>query len=610
MKWNPPLSAGNVVARGLKLPPGIGLLFDRLARRQLVLAVTGFVFTALLEVVALAALLPLMQLLTSNGELSGRSADVAETLGLSTGAQLAGVFAGLVIGAYVLKASFTVAFRWWWTGAIANQQVATSTKIFRYYTRAPYSFHLRRTSSDLVSTASNSVEQVYTSVVGGSLLALAEMVTITAVAATLIVLAPIPAVLAIVFFGVVTIAFQFWVKPRLTRIGEEFIEALTKLLRSAVEAIESIKEVQVRGSGEFFEARYSNARMAAAQAARRRAFLTELPKHVVEVLFILGIGLLAWIAFARDGGADAIAIIALFAAAGFRILPSVVRAMAAFGGIRSGQYPLNKVLVDIRAANLQMAAEAPPGPRLGFSESVALKDVTFRYGASGPDVLKGVTLEIPFGSSVALVGGSGAGKSTLVDLVLGLLDPTEGSIEVDGHDILNRHRAWQDNIGLVPQSVSMLDGTVSENVALANVHEVVDDGRVWQVLRAADLEGVVAAMPGNIRAEVGERGVRFSGGQKQRIGIARALYRRPRILVLDEATSALDNITERKITDTIADLHGSMTTLIVAHRLSTVRHCDQIVFMANGRIVDQGNFEELRSRNSEFAHLVQLGDLT
>ncbi|MBW8172879.1 ABC transporter ATP-binding protein/permease [Ornithinimicrobium sp. Arc0846-15] len=609
MKFAIPSSPGNAAARGLSLPAGVGVLFDRAARRKLSLAVIGLVVTGLLEIVALLSILPLMQLLSGAQDLTGWPASVGDFFGASSTGQLAGFFAVLVIGAYTIKAVFTVAFRWWFSGVMADQEVATAAKLFRYYTRAPYPLHLRRTSSELVSIVNSSVSTVYGSVVAGSLMGLAELVTIFSIATVLLVLAPIPALVAVAFFGVVSFVFQLWSRPRLATAGEVFIRALQDALRSAVEAIETIKEVQVRGSGDFFEERYSSAREASAQAARRKAFYTEFPKYVMEVLFVLGIGLLTWVAFASTGS-DALAIVALFAAAGFRVLPSVVRAIASFGMVRSGEYPLRQVIADVRLSDALEAGQQHRGPKLKFEDSLAIAEVSFRYAAEAREVLRGVSIDIPFGASVALVGSSGAGKSTLVDLVLGLLEPTAGRIEVDGVNISERQRSWQDNIGLVPQSVALLEGSVRENVALASLDEEIDDDRVWEVLRAADLHTIVQDMPGGLGAPVGERGVRFSGGQKQRIGIARALYRNPRILVLDEATSALDNATERKITDTILGLRGSMTVLVVAHRLSTVKRCDQIVFMNNGQIDARGTFDELNDRNPEFAHLVSLGALT
>jgi ABC-type multidrug transport system fused ATPase/permease subunit len=210
---------------------------------------------------------------------------------------------------------------------------------------------------------------------------------------------------------------------------------------------------------------------------------------------------------------------------------------------------------------------------------------------------------------MALVGGSGAGKTTLVDVVLGLHDPREGEVTVDGTPIVGRKARWQLNLGYVPQDVYILDATLAENIAFDQEREDIDEGLLWEAVQKAQLEDVVRGLSAGLDTPVGEKGTRLSGGQRQRVGIARALYRRPALLVLDEATSALDNETESRISGTIRALRGEVTVVIVAHRLSTVRLSDQIVFLKNGRVQATGSFDDVRAANAEFAHLVELGSL-
>ena len=238
---------------------------------------------------------------------------------------------------------------------------------------------------------------------------------------------------------------------------------------------------------------------------------------------------------------------------------------------------------------------------------VTVRGLTFAY-ADQPDtlVLRGVDLDIRAGRTVAVVGSSGAGKSTFIDILLGLHRPLDGEVTAGGTSIFANLPAWQRALAVVPQDVMLLDETLRANIAF---DEEVDDERLSEAVARAQLNDLVRGLPEGLDTEVGERGVRLSGGQRQRIGIARALYRRPAMLVLDEATSALDNETERRLTDTIESLRGTMTMVIVAHRLSTVRHCDQLIFMSQGRVATVGTFDEVAAANAEFAHLVALGQL-
>jgi ABC-type multidrug transport system fused ATPase/permease subunit len=210
---------------------------------------------------------------------------------------------------------------------------------------------------------------------------------------------------------------------------------------------------------------------------------------------------------------------------------------------------------------------------------------------------------------VALVGASGAGKSTIVDLVLGLHRPTGGRITVDGVDIAESIPTWQRTLGLVPQDVYLIDESLRSNVAFGEVADDIDEARIIEAVTRAQLDDLIASLPDGLDTFVGERGIRLSGGQRQRIGIARALYSRPQVLILDEATSALDNETERLITETIEALRGDMTIIVVAHRLSTVRNCDLVVFLSQGRVEVEGTFDEVRAGSAEFANLVALGTL-
>ena len=246
--------------------------------------------------------------------------------------------------------------------------------------------------------------------------------------------------------------------------------------------------------------------------------------------------------------------------------------------------------------------------KVRLHQALELRGVRFSYDP-GVEVLRGINLVIPKGTSLALVGGSGAGKTTLVDVMAGFHQPFAGQVLRDGVDIQEDLGAWQAGVAIVPQNVYLSTGTMRENIAFGVEPDLVDEERLLRVVAQAQLDEVLEHLGQGIDEKIGEAGDRLSGGQRQRIGVARALYADPTFLILDEATSALDNETERRVTDTVRALSGVVTTVIVAHRLSTVKHCDQIAFMRHGEVVVAGTFEEVRAASAEFEHLVQLGNL-
>jgi ABC-type multidrug transport system fused ATPase/permease subunit len=334
-------------------------------------------------------------------------------------------------------------------------------------------------------------------------------------------------------------------------------------------------------------------------------FLTRLPQFYLENALFIGLGVLAVIVF-QSGSTQVVPIFGVLVAAAFRILPSVSRMLQAIGGVRSSQASLE--CLERAMATPELAPPATAAPAVELRETLACRDLTFRYLGADRDALSDVSFDIAAGESIGVVGPSGSGKTTLVDLVLGLLDPPEGALSVDGRPLsADLLPGWRHTIGYVPQEVFLLESSLRENITFGRPDQ--GEERLAEVLRIAQLDGVVAALPDGVDAPVGDRGVRLSGGQRQRIGIARALYARPSLLILDEATAALDTKTEAAITESVHSLHGQTTTIVIAHRLSTVQHCDRIIYLENGRVRSIGAFDELHRTDEGFADLVRLGGL-
>ncbi|WOQ16423.1 ABC transporter ATP-binding protein [Raineyella sp. W15-4] len=591
----------------------LGVLFSPRARWQLALSVLGSILVSVAESVAVLLVVPLIQLMSGGDITSGMLQSVAGILGVTDRGNLQTILLVLVVSGFVLKDVATMFFRWWMLGFINREQAETSAKLLEYYLRLPYLEFQRTTSAEKFRVTGTSVNFAYSRFVLGVVSALTEAVTILAITTALLIAAPLPTLVLIAYFGAAALIFLRVFKPQVEEATERAIDAAEKGLRASFHAVFGIKEIKLRASYARFISRYRHEMDRSAQAARVSTYLGELPKYILEILFIAGVGIAIAAAGATNAAGGTMSMLALLAAGAFRILPSITRMLASVNNMQGGEVALHQVtrlLWDERRNITLERIESPAAP-LSFTRQLEIRNVSFRYGAGLPLVLDDVSLAIPHGSSIALVGASGAGKSTLVDLLLGFLEPTSGAIVVDNAMVTSETRAsWQRIAAMVPQSVYLIDGTLRENIAFDQDLADVDEARLRRALSLAQLDDVVADLPHGLDEQIGEQGGRLSGGQRQRIGIARAIYRGPKFLVLDEATSALDNETERKITETITSLHGEVTVVIVAHRLSTVKHADQLAFFEDGRITGLGTFEEVQQQNAKFAHLVDLGSLS
>jgi ABC-type multidrug transport system fused ATPase/permease subunit len=586
-------------------------LFPRDVKLRLLLVVLGSLTIAIAEALAILAVLPLMALVTgatprSNAELRF----LHDLFGHPSQDRLAVYVALLVLSGFILKGVAALAIRWWSVGFVLAQGTASSARLLRYYLQAPYSMHLRRSTPDFLRVLNEGVVGLHGPIVLGGVSAITEFITVLVLGLVLLVVNPLGTLVLGVYFGTATWALQRAVKHRTRRAGATIIDSAFHSNKTALHALGGIKEIKLRHEGEAFVTTYQAERTRAAAAMRVQTFVGELPKYVLEILFVVGMGIITAIAYSREDPERALGTVALVGVAGFRILPSVVRMMASINIVRGAVPTLDVIEPDLLEANrADLVPPTPSGVRLPLASSLELSDVHFRYEGADHDVLQGVTLRIPAGSSVALIGSSGAGKTTLVDVILGLHSPTAGSVRADGTDVHGSVAEWQAGLAMVPQDVFLLDESLRDNIRFSALPTAVPDPLMDRVLDQAQLQDVVAAATQGLETKVGERGARLSGGQRQRIGIARALYRQPTLLVLDEATSALDNETEHKVTATLDGLHGTLTMIVVAHRLSTVRHCDQVVILEHGQVRAVGTFEELARTDDYFARLVTLGSL-
>lgn len=586
-------------------------MFDHATRRRLLGVLAGSVLLAMLEVAGIGLLVLLVEQLTSTGEPSGALERISNLAGDPSPQQMLVILAGSVLTVFLLKAVFALAFRRWVLRFLAIQETETSHRLLVGYLTGPYSRVVQRKTSDLIATLTDYTSAAYGLVVSTVLAAATEVLTILAILALLLWSMPVPTIGALVFFGGSALLLGRLLRERAARSGEAQASAGGRAWRATVHSLGGSKELRVRGTTSHFIDEYRSARRDWAEARASAAFMGEAPKYVLEVIFIAGILVIIGLVSVLSEPGRTVPMVALFAVAGLRLLPSTVRILASVTAVRTGTAQLRLVVQDLLEALPETQRWLAGGSStddelLTLDAGLEIRAVHFRYPAAESDVLEGVQVTVPAGSSVALVGTSGAGKSTLIDILLGLQAPTSGEVLADGISIHTTPTAWQRRVGYVAQDVFLLDASLRENVTLGLS---VDDEVVRRCLRRAQLADLLESLPEGLETPLGDRGSRLSGGQRQRLGIARALCVDPAILFLDEATSALDNETERRVTEALRELQGEVTTVVVAHRLSTVRNCDQIILLEGGRVAGQGGFEELVRSNAQFARLVELGRL-
>lgn len=589
-------------------------IHDRLIPREskgwLAWAALGSFLIAVMDMTGVAMTLPLM-LVATNAPGSERVSSILYSVGLtSTGAMI--VALALVVGAvFILKSVFALAVRWWQLGRQNRLEGLAAVGLLELYSASPYEVHRARDNADVQRQINFSLSQVFNGVLGGYLTLSVDGLTIALTMVVLTIVSPTGMLTAAIVFGGCIVGVQLFTRDRARRTGLQLSDQSLVAWSSLLPLIDGFREVRLTESRDAFLTKYRKARMESARAGRNLAVITELPKYALEISLILGIGSIAAVVTIVGDPAQTVAVLGVFAAAAGRITPTLNRLAFTFVQIKSASASLEVLegALETLPSQVTRASTANAVDRTTMSGDIVLEDVGYHYPDSPDWQVRNISFTVPFGTSIAIAGSSGAGKSTLLDLVLGLFTPREGAITANNVDIHSASDAWMRSIGVVSQDVYLLNSTVARNVAFGVPDEEINMDRLQKVISDAQLDDLIADLPNGLNTVLGERGVRISGGQRQRLGIARALYRQPNVLILDEATSALDNKTEHQITKTIEALSGSLTIIIVAHRLSTIRNVDKVIYMSGGSIAAQGTFQEVTAINDEFAELVELGRL-
>ena len=570
------------------------------------------VVVAALDMLALLLLVPFLAFLGPGGVPQGIFVEFVE--GIFGGAQPERVVLILAFAAtllFVIKGLAAVVLLWIQTGVLNRAQVALSGRILTGFAQAPWLVQQSSGTGMLIRTTISSVSATAL-LVGSALGVVAESAVFLAIVAALIIINPLLAVSALVYLVIAGLIYLRVVRRPMKHRGQEIQVEGERMNSSLIELVGGIKELTIRNSASTYLDRYIWAARRYLNAYRLITVTNQGMRYLLEILMITGAALVIGFATLSGSATTVLVSMGVLLAGGLRLVPSLNNLLIAINTIRSNE-PAVKIVED-ELARLDEFEHAPGVIESGGvafipTGAFAIDDLTFRYPTRVDDALSGVSVSAGFGEALGIVGSTGSGKSTFVDVLLGLLDPVAGSILIDGRPLHGNVRAWRSQIGFVPQDIFLVDDTLAANITFGEAEEAVSDERIAEAIRLAQLEDVVSQLPEGLDTMLGERGVRLSGGQRQRVGLARALYRQPRVLILDEATSALDNETERKISDALKTLHGQLTMVVIAHRLSTVRSCDRILYLDGGRVSGLGTFDELDRTNEGFAKLVELGSL-
>ena len=590
------------------------ILLDRRSRIQLALLLIPMLITAGLEMISIGMILPVISTLFSGDKPDHKVFSwIFSLLKDIEPERLLFVLTMGFVALFILKNAAFLLMTYIINRFTNVKLAAFLQRMFFYYLRRPYEFHVQRNSAE-------TLRNLYTGTGAGfqglhmGLNLVFEGTVVLVIAAFLFALEPMVTSVVGLTLLVVGTFFHIGTGPVFRRWGLRAHELEARFIRSINEGFGAIKDIKILNCYPYINRNFADLTNATAKVQIRSMTAQNLPRVVIEVVFILlmlGIGMV----FLESRGSvqEAVSILGLFSMAALRLMPSTSRMLGNLAVLKNLTAPietLHRDLTDSIAEGENLDGQASSGP-LPFERDIRLENISYAYPSRGrkDPILQDVSFAINKGEAIGLVGPSGSGKTTLVNVLLGLLRPQSGRLMIDGADAFSNRTAWQNHLGYVPQDIYLIDDTLRNNITLGVEQQDVYEDRLRAAVGMAHLGDMIDGLEDGLETIVGEQGIRISGGQRQRIGIARALYRDPDVLFFDEATSSLDNETEREIISAIEELKGSKTMILVAHRLSTVRMCNRLIFMKDGVVNDVGSFEDLQTRNEDFRRMVKLGTL-
>ena len=573
-------------------------------QRQFVALLGMMVASACAEVISLGAVLPFLGVLISPGPVFQwpSVARVAPAFGISSADEFVLPLTLLFAGVALVAGGIRLLVLWASTRFSFAVGVDLSIDMYRRTLYQPYRVHVARNSSEVISGITNKTSTVVTGVLLPLLFLISSAIVLLAILLMSLAIDSTVAIWSAAGFGLCYALVTILSRSRLEQNSRLIATEQTALFKTLQEGLGGIRDVLLDGTQAIYCDAYHRADRTLRAAQGSNTFISASPRFAMEALGMVLMAFIAYGTVVRTGELGvALPTLGALALGAQRLIPAFQQAYASWSTIAGSSASLVDTL-DLLDQPLPPEATLPPPEPLVFVGSMTFADVRFRYGTELPWVLDHLTFDIQKGARVGFVGATGSGKSTAVDLLMGLLEPTDGQVLVDGQPLTGlRRRSWQRSVAHVPQTVYLADATIAENIAFGVRADAIDMARVQQAARQAQIADFIESADEGYDAVVGERGIRLSGGQRQRIGIARALYKQATVLVFDEATSALDTVTEQAVMDAIDGLGKELTILIIAHRLTTIRHCDPIIEIRDGRLAGAGSFDQLLLTSDTFA---------
>lgn len=574
----------------IKILKKLKILLDKKQKRTMRWLVVMMFIAALLETASIALVLSAVTLIITPDAVAGNEivSKIYHMLGFTSEKSFTIFVMIALIIAFVLKNVYLF-IEWKAQYAfIYRNQFRTSERMLRSFLKKDYEYYLFADTSVVQRTITSDVNNMYALIL--ALLTLAsESVVFIALGVTLLLIDPLMCVIIAVLLLTTMLVVKQVLKPIMQRSGKENQDFYAGLFKWISQIVQGIKEVKISGREKYFVDSYNICGNGYVNAVQKYSLYNNTPKLLIETVCVAGmIGYMIVLVLSGDDLGSKIPIISAFGVAAMKLMPSankINNQLNAISYLEPFFMGVSDTLIE-DIDNNHIANSFMPADKKAteIKEAIELKGITYKYPRTDKLIFDNADMVIPIGSAVGVVGASGAGKTTIIDILLGLLNIEGGTVMADGTDIKEDYYGWLKNVGYIPQTIYMLDGTIRDNVAFGVPKELLSEERVWAVLEEAHLADFVRTLPKGLDTEIGERGVRISGGQRQRIGIARALYEDPEVLILDEATSALDNDTEAAIMESINSLHGKKTLVIIAHRLQTIEKCDMIYRVENGKI--------------------------
>ncbi|MCF7820262.1 MAG: ABC transporter ATP-binding protein/permease [Candidatus Pacebacteria bacterium] len=512
---------------------------------------------------------------------------------------------------FLLKNLYLIGYKYIQARFIYNRYRSISSRLFKLYMSAPYSFYLNRNTAGLVRNVSTESRFIAVHVMLPILQITTELVMAIAIIILLLSVQSLVTIFTLISLGAISFAFLRLTKKTMKKHGQKALQERERIIKTVNEGIGGFKEVTLSNRQPWFVKKFNHSMLNLSKAEIFQQTTKQSVSPIIETIAIAGILLIAFILLKQGYSLAALSsILALFALSIRRLLPAINNMVVQYNTLRYHSYSVKPIYEDLmnlekyqKDNKTENTKNTTEDKDTFFKDKIEISSLNFKYQKDQDLILQNISLSIKQGQAIALVGSTGSGKTTLVDLILGLLKPSSGKIEVDGKDIYTHLSKWQKNIGYIPQFIYLADDSIKNNIALGLEENEIDNQKIKKAIKVAQLTEFINKLPEKENTKIGERGIRLSGGQRQRIGIARALYDNPEILVMDEATSSLDNITEKFIIDAIEKLKENRTIIIIAHRLSTVKNCDRLYILKEGKIVDQGSYEELITKNQEFKEM-------